>query len=69
MALFFDKFDTELNYDKVTLYDAAGKKLAEIHGGAAGWTEVLNTNYVKIVFKSDDSISKYGFDLTKVAWK
>ncbi len=70
VALFFENFETELNYDKVTFYDAKGVKIGQMHGGASGsWSETFNTDYIKMVFKSDDSVSKHGFDLTKAAWK
>lgn len=70
IALYFQRFDTERNYDKVTLYDRAGAKVAEISGALDdSFSPVINGDYVRIVFTSDDSVERYGFDLTKVAYR
>ncbi|UOF00374.1 S8 family serine peptidase [Bdellovibrio reynosensis] len=70
IALYFSKFDTERDYDKVELYDASGKKLASISGkNDDSFSTPIPGEYVKIVFTSDDSVNRYGFDITKAAWK
>lgn len=69
-ALHFSKFDTEFRYDKLTLFDKSGKKITEITGDLGEtWSQIIKGNYVKLVFKSDDSVEKFGFDLDKVAWR
>lgn len=70
IALYFAKFDTERDYDKVELYDSAGNKVAMISGkNDDSFSTPINGEYVKIVFTSDDSVNRYGFDITKAAYR
>lgn len=70
IALYFSKFETEASYDKVTFYNKAGTKIGELSGGQSdSWSPVIDGDYVKIVLTSDDSVNKYGFDITKAAYK
>lgn len=70
ISLYFSKFDTERGYDKLTFFDRNGVKIGEMHGANDDtFSDVIKGDYVKIVFKSDDSVEKYGFDLTKVAYR
>lgn len=70
IALYFSKFDTERGYDKVTLFDAKGAKVAEISGSSDdSYSAVIQGSSVKVVFTSDDSVEKYGFDITKIAYR
>lgn len=70
ISLYFEKFDTERGYDKVTLFDAQGNKVAELHGNYDdSFSPVISGNYVKIVFTADDTVMRYGFDITKVAYR
>ena len=70
ISLYFDKFDTEGDYDLVTLFNAKGEKLDTMSGiNNATFSTIIEGDYVKIVFTSDDSVSRYGFDITKAAWR
>lgn len=70
IALFFEKFDTENSYDRVDLFDVTGKKIASMSGSNdQTFSEPIPGEYVKIVFTSDKSVNRYGFDITKVSWR
>lgn len=70
IALYFEKFDTERNYDFVKFYNRAGQLLGQMHGANnASFSEVFAGDYVKIVFQADETVQKYGFDLSKVAYR
>ncbi len=70
IALYFEKFQSERGYDKLTLIDRSGKVVGVISGIAdESYTEVIAGDYVKGLFTSDDSIQSYGFDLTKVSFR
>lgn len=70
IALYFEKFDTENRYDTVTLYDAAGKELQVLSGNNnESYSNTIDGDYVKVVFKADDSVNGYGFDISKAAYR
>ncbi|WP_373998604.1 S8 family serine peptidase [Bdellovibrio bacteriovorus] len=70
IALYFSKFDTERDYDKVEFFDANGKKVADMSGkNDDSFSTTIDGEYVKIVFTSDDSVQRYGFDITKAAYR
>lgn len=70
IALYFEKFDTENNYDRAELFDSSGKKVATISGANnQTFSSPVAGDYVKIVFTSDKSVNRYGFDITKAAWR
>lgn len=70
MALYFSRFETERNYDTLQIYDAAGKLVDTLSGLSDDtWSATIDGDYAKLVFKSDDSVSKYGYDITKIAYK
>jgi subtilisin family serine protease len=70
IALYFSKFDTEKDYDKVEIFDAQGTKVDSLSGRMdESFSSVITGEYAKIVFTSDDSVNRYGFDITKAAWR
>lgn len=70
VSVYFSKFDTERSYDKITFYDKSGTKVGEMSGtNNDTYSPVINGDYVKMVFTSDDSLEKYGFDATKIAYQ
>lgn len=70
ISLYFSKFDMEAGYDFVSLYDSNGKLIQKMSGNNDdSYSAVIPGNTVKIVLTSDDSVSKYGFDITKVAFR
>lgn len=70
IAVYFSKFETERTYDKVTFFDKNGNKVGELSGlNNDSYSPVIGGDYVKMVFTSDDSVEKYGFDVSKIAYK
>ncbi|MBO9667209.1 MAG: S8 family serine peptidase [Bdellovibrio sp.] len=70
ISLYFEKFDTEKEYDKVEIFDAAGNKVQTLSGkNDDTFSNVIDGEYAKIVFTSDDSVNRYGFDVTKAAYR
>ena len=67
-ALYFEKFDTEANYDTLQLIGANGTVLQTLSGNNDdSFSAVVVGDSVKLVFKSDGSVEKTGWKITKVA--
>lgn len=67
-ALYFEKFDTEANYDTLQLVAADGTVLQTLSGNNDDvFSATVTGDYVKLVFKSDASVEKTGWKITKVA--
>ncbi|MEC9283865.1 MAG: S8 family serine peptidase [Bdellovibrionota bacterium] len=70
ISVHFSKFETENNYDKVFIMDAAGNVVSEMSGNNDGaFSAVVSGSSMSIRLVSDGSVSKYGFDIDKVAYK
>jgi subtilisin family serine protease len=70
IALYFSKFDTEANYDFVEIYDGKGNLVDKLSGVLDdSYSAVISGDSAKIILKSDDSLTKYGFDITHAAWR
>lgn len=70
IAIYFEKFNTENRFDVVSIYDFQGNLIQTISGEQDGsFSEIIPGNYAKIVFKSDASAERYGFDITKIAYE
>jgi subtilisin family serine protease len=70
IAIYFEKFDTERDYDKVEIYDSTGKLVQTLSGKADDtFSSVIEGDSAKVVFTSDDSVNRYGFDITKIAFR
>lgn len=70
ISLYFPLFNTEADFDKVELFDQNGNKVTEIFGRNNGlYTAPIEGHMVKVVFTSDGSVNRYGFDLTRAAWQ
>lgn len=69
VAVYFSRFETEGNFDKVSFADANGKDFGHM-SGMLGETmsPVVDGDTVVITFTSDDSVNKYGFDIGGVAY-
>jgi hypothetical protein len=69
IALYFEKFQTEKSYDVVELQDASGKIIKMSGNNDDSFSPIINGEWVKITFKSDDSVNGYGFDIVKAAFR
>ncbi|HWU42678.1 MAG TPA: S8 family serine peptidase, partial [Bdellovibrio sp.] len=70
VVIYFSKFDTEKDYDKVEFFDATGKKVGQMSGlNDDSYGPVVDGEYVKMVFTSDDSVQRNGWDAVKAAWR
>ena len=70
IALFFDKMEVEPFYDFVYYLDRAGNTILRTSDAYdQDFSPTIQGDYVKIVLRSDDSVEKYGFDLTGVAYR
>lgn len=69
-SLYFEKFDTEATYDTLQLIDAAGTVIQTLSGNNDdSFSAVVTGSYVKLIFKSDASVEKTGWKVTKVAYR
>lgn len=70
IRLTFAKFDLEAGYDKLTILDGEGNQIDSLSGRKAdGWTtNEIDGDTIRLVFTSDSSVSKYGFDLSSYQW-
>ena len=69
-SLYFEKFDTEANYDTVQLIDATGAVVQTLSGNNDdSFSAPIKGGYAKIVFKSDGSVEKAGWQISKVAFR
>ncbi len=67
-ALYFEKFDTEGNYDVVQIYDTKGALVQTISGqNDDTYSLPITGDSAKIVFKSDASVEKNGWTITRAA--
>ncbi|MCM2354179.1 MAG: S8 family serine peptidase [Pseudobdellovibrio sp.] len=69
-AIYFEKFNVESGYDFVTIYDAAGNKVQTLTGSAdESFSMTITGESARVVFKSDKSVEKSGWTITKAAYR
>jgi len=69
-ALYFEKFEMERDFDKIQFYDRAGNLLFKMTGYQSDtYSPTIAGDWVRLVFTSDKSVEKYGFDLTKISFR
>ena len=70
ISVYFSRFDMENGYDFVELFDANGKLIQKLTGNNdESFSAAIPGNTVKVVFTSDESYTKYGFDISKIAFR
>jgi subtilisin family serine protease len=69
-ALYFEKFSTQRLYDTLRIYDKAGTLIATLSGNNDDtYSPVIEGDYAKLVFETDDSKNDYGFDIPRLAYE
>ncbi len=70
ITVHFSTFDTERDYDKIQFYDVSGKLVGTMSGkNDDSFGPVVEGEYVKMVFTTDDSVNRNGWDIDKAAWR
>lgn len=69
-AIYFEKFDTEANYDTLKIYDENGKLIQTISGNNDdSFSSIITGTSAKLVFKSDNSVERSGWKVTKISYR
>lgn len=69
IALYFDRFELETNYDVIRLYNRQGALVETLSGTRnAQYTPPIKGDYVKVVFQSDQSVNKFGLIISRIAY-
>ena len=70
IAIYFEKFNTETTYDFVEIIDSKGNKVQTLSGANdESYSTVINGDSAGLYFKSDNSVEKTGWIVTKVAYR
>lgn len=70
IALYFSRFDTEIQFDPVRLTDKNGKLVALLSGSKdKSYSPIVSGDYVKIEFTTDALNESFGFDIIKAAYR
>ncbi len=70
IALHFKKFDTERSYDKLTIKDAQGNVIEIVSGLMDDtYSSPIPGDTAILVFESDSSVNKFGFEIDTVAFQ
>lgn len=68
VAMYFQQFDTENNYDYVYIKDAGNVTRATYTGNRAAFWAVVDGDAIKANLVSDYSVTAYGYRVTQVAY-
>lgn len=68
VAMYFEQFTTENNYDYVYIKDAAGATKATYTGSKAAFWAVVDGDAISANLVSDYSVTAYGYRVTRVAY-
>jgi subtilisin family serine protease len=70
ISIYFSKFSTERVFDKLEIYDGAGTLIETLSGDNDDYfSATITGSKAKLIFQSDDSVTKYGFDITRLAYR
>ena len=63
----FDAIDTEQNYDRISVIDSTGDEVEKISGSYSNYvTDFLVGPKAQVVFYTDASLNKNGFNVSKI---
>ncbi len=70
MRVHFSKISTESGYDTVFVYDGKGNLMNYYTGDTTDiWTNWGDSNFVRVVLKSDASVTYWGFAVDQYEWQ
>lgn len=70
IAVYFERFDTERRYDTLTIKDSSGRVVEVLSGNLDGtFSSLIDGDSATLEFKSDGSVNRYGFDITRISWR
>ena len=70
IAIYFEKFNTESTYDFVQIMNAQGIKVQTLSGvNDESYSVMIDGDSAQLIFKSDASVEKTGWIVSKVAYK
>lgn len=68
ISIFFDRFELENFFDTLQIMDRSGRVLMKLSGTMnQEFSPIIPGNYAKLVFVTDATIEKYGFDISAIA--
>ena len=68
VAMYFEQFTTEANYDYVYIRDGAGAQTAAYTGNKAAFWAIVDGATIRANLVSDYSVTAYGYRVTQVAY-
>ncbi len=68
VAMYFEQFATEANYDFVTIQDGGGATTATYTGSKAAFWAIVDGDAISVTLTSDYSVTAYGYRVTRVAY-
>lgn len=70
ISLFFKKFDTEANYDKLRFLNAAGESLGTWSGKREErYSPIADGDTIRLEFTADRSVNGYGFEVEHITFE
>ncbi|WP_420457156.1 M4 family metallopeptidase [Rubrivirga sp.] len=68
VAMYFEQFDLETNYDYVYIKDASGATKATYTGNRAAFWAIVDGTTIRANIVTDASVTRYGYRVTQVAY-
>ncbi len=68
LRLFLPRYDLEEGYDTLEITDDAGNVIETLTGRGGGWTAPIPGYVARLRLRSDESVRRFGFELTAFAY-